>query len=105
MRVADHHNQQWRGSAQYRFDERVNSSDLFESQAYTSLLQVGPREVLVTYNKYFDKLFDGEDGCWHPSFGNNDSFTYCSVGFGMRFAVNVTNHSVAAAAASVVHVK
>jgi hypothetical protein len=34
------HNQLWQGEAAYRFDERINASDLFESQAYTGLVRV-----------------------------------------------------------------
>ena len=37
------------GAASYRFDERVNATDFFESQSYTSLMQVGPNEAFVTY--------------------------------------------------------
>ena len=38
----------------WRFDEEVNASDYFETQAYTSLLQVGAREAFVVYQRYWD---------------------------------------------------
>ena len=34
------HNQHWRGPSSYLFDERTNATNEFETQAYTSLMQV-----------------------------------------------------------------
>ena len=34
--ISYHHNLLWQGEPQYKFDERVNHSDVFESQACTS---------------------------------------------------------------------
>ena len=34
------HNQAWRGPSSYLFDDRINASNEFETQAYTSLMQV-----------------------------------------------------------------
>ena len=76
------HNQHWTGPPAYRFDERVNASDLFESQAYTGLVRVGPRDFLVLYNKYWDELYDGMPGC-NPS---GDSLG-CSTAFAMRVSI------------------
>ena len=76
------HNQHWTGSPAYRFDERVNASNLFESQAYTGLVRVGPRDFLVLYNKYWDELYDGMPGC-NPS----GSGLGCSTAFAMRVSI------------------
>ena len=42
----------WQGDKSYLFDERVNATNEFETQAYTSLMQVGDDEAYVTYGKY-----------------------------------------------------
>ena len=76
------HNQHWTGPAAYRFDDRVNASNLFESQAYTGLVRVGPRDFLVLYNKYWDELYDGMPGC-NPS---GDGLG-CSTAFAMRVTI------------------
>lgn len=60
----------------YLFDERINASNKFESQAYTSLMQIGDSEAYVVYNKYWGPE-DGWPGCYPSSQG-------CSAGFGMR---------------------
>ena len=41
------HNAHWTGAASYTFDERINSTEFFETQAYTSLMQVGDMEAYV----------------------------------------------------------
>lgn len=74
------HNMHWKGDQSYKFDERVNSSDIFESQAYTSLMQVDDTSFVVTYNKYWPKLFNGEDGCQ----GSDPLKIGCSSGFAMK---------------------
>ena len=48
LRFSYAHNQGWTGPSSYLFDERINASDIFESQAYTSLMQVGDNEAYVT---------------------------------------------------------
>ena len=59
----------------HRFDERVNASDYYETQAYTSLVQVGPREALVTYQRFWGgSTLYPKPPC-------------CSTGYGMRIAV------------------
>ena len=35
--ISYHHNLLWQGEPQYKFDERVNHSDVFESQACKSV--------------------------------------------------------------------
>ena len=60
------HNQLWSGAPAYRFSSKINASDVFESQAYTGLVQVGPADFLVLYNKYWPELYDGMPGC-NPS--------------------------------------
>lgn len=42
------HNLHWRGDPSFKFDDRVNSSDIFETQAYTSLMQVDESSFVVT---------------------------------------------------------
>ena len=42
------HNLHWRGDSSFKFDDRVNSSDIFETQAYTSLMQVDETSFVVT---------------------------------------------------------
>ena len=60
-----------RAPASERFDERVNASDYFETQAYTSLMQVGAREAFVTYQRFWNG-----SKCCSPS-----------TGYGMRISV------------------
>lgn len=47
------HDRLWAGNASYRFGPEVNDSDAFATLAYTSLIQTGPREGAVLYNKFF----------------------------------------------------
>ena len=77
-----YHNLLWAGEPAYRFSQRINDSTFFESQAYTGLVRVGPREFLVLYNKYWDELYDGMPGC-NPS---GDSLG-CSTAFAMRVGI------------------
>jgi hypothetical protein len=63
----------------YLFDERINATNEFESQAYTSLMQIGANEAYVVYNKYYAPT-DGRPGCYPSPQG-------CSTGFGMRITV------------------
>ena len=77
------HNVHWDGDPSYKFDERVNATDIFESQAYTSLMQVGDDSFVVTYNKYWPKLFNGESGCQ----GADPTKVGCSTGFAMRISL------------------
>jgi len=64
---------------QYIQDERINATNEFESQAYTSLMQVGDNEAYVVYNKYYN-ISDGWAGCRGNPRG-------CSSGFGMRIVI------------------
>ena len=48
------HNRLWQGDARYKYSEEVNATTGWESQAYMSLLRVGPAEAVVTYNKYME---------------------------------------------------
>ena len=41
----------WKGDQSYLFDERINATNEFETQAYTSLMQVGDNAAYVVYNK------------------------------------------------------
>ena len=41
----------WKGDQSYLFDERINATNEFETQAYTSLMQVGDSAAYVVYNK------------------------------------------------------
>jgi hypothetical protein len=79
--VAD--NLLWDGPDSYLFDERINSTEFFESQSYTSLMQVGPNDAYVTYGKYYN-ISNGQPGCFDtwPTTGHG-----CSSGFGMRIHV------------------
>ena len=77
------HNTHWKGAASYRFDERINATDMFETQAYTSLMQVGDMEAYVVYNLYYEPE-NGRDGCYTA---NNSKLSPCSTGFGMRITV------------------
>eukprot|EP01045_Picozoa_sp_COSAG04_P023561 COSAG04_NODE_2819_length_3535_cov_6.638242_1_plen_764_part_00 len=77
------HNQGWTGPRSFLFDERINATDVFETQAYTSLMQVGDDEAYVTYGKYYN-VSNGQPGCmdtW-PKTGHG-----CSSGFGMRISI------------------
>ena len=50
------HNVGWKkagGDGSYLFDERINATNEFETQAYTSLMQTGDNEAVVVYNKYW----------------------------------------------------
>ena len=47
------HNQHWKGDSTYFFSDMVNSSAVFESLAYTSIIATGPRSAAITYNKYW----------------------------------------------------
>jgi hypothetical protein len=84
------HNRLWKGETAYKFDERVNVSNLFESQAYTGLIPLGKSEdgngqdFMVTYNRYWDPLFDGMPGCD----GTDGNGLGCSTGFGMRVTID-----------------
>jgi parallel beta-helix repeat protein len=77
------HNEGWSkahpGETSYLFDERVNASNEFETQAYTSLMKVGANEAIVVYNKYWAPR-DGWPGCYPSTRG-------CSAGFGMRITL------------------
>ena len=84
------HNRLWKGETAYKFDERVNVSNLFESQAYTGLIPLGKSEdgngqdFMVTYNRYWDPLFDGMPGCD----GTDGNGLGCSTGFGMQVTID-----------------
>jgi len=91
------HNKHWQGDPTFLFDERVNASNFFETQAYASLVQVGDNEAFVTYNKYLDPIFNGWPGCWTwEPVGKPRPRPYCSVGFGMRITIktddSIENH-------------
>lgn len=80
--ISYYHNRLWPGPSAYRFDERVNASDVFESQAYTGLVRVGPQDFIVTYNKYWDPLYDGMPGC-----DSTGTTLGCSTAFAMHVSI------------------
>lgn len=80
--ISYHHNRLWPGPPAYRFDERINASDVFESQAYTGLVRVGPCDFIVTYNKYWDPLYDGMPGC-----DSTGTKLGCSTAFAMHVSI------------------
>jgi hypothetical protein len=41
----------WQGDLVYKFDKAM--SRLVEAQGYTTMLQTGERELIVTYNRYY----------------------------------------------------
>jgi hypothetical protein len=47
------HNQLWRGDQRYLFDDLVNSTDAWESLAYTSLVAQSNNRALIFYQKFF----------------------------------------------------
>ena len=77
------HNQHWTGPDSYKFDERINGSTFFETQAYTSLMQVGDMEAVVTYNLFYEPS-NGRDGCYTA---NDSKVSPCSTGFSMRLTL------------------
>jgi hypothetical protein len=81
--VSYQHNLHWQGDPSYKFTEQVNASDVFGSQAYTSLMQVDDASFVVTYNKYWAPLFNGEDGCQ----GSDPLKIGCSTGFSMKVSL------------------
>ena len=64
------HNRLWQGDERYKFSDRINATSGWESQAYMSLVRVGPTEAVVTYNKYMEGNAGGK-----------------SAGFAMRVSV------------------
>eukprot|EP01050_Picozoa_sp_SAG11_P039856 SAG11_NODE_16996_length_531_cov_1.370370_1_plen_83_part_10 len=52
------HNRLWKGEPYYRFDGSVNESDAWDTLAYTSLIQTGPKSGAVLYNKFFSPHLD-----------------------------------------------
>ena len=83
--ISQRHNAGWTGPASGLFDA-ANSSNLYESSAFTSLLRVGAREVFVTYNK-FNKPRSEPD--WTRCQEVKECREFGSVGFGMRVTVTV----------------
>ena len=51
--ISAQHNLHWKGDPAYLFSELVNSSAVFESLAYTSIIATGPRSAAITYNKFW----------------------------------------------------
>ena len=78
------HNQHWAGAPGYLFDDRINETTFFETQAYTSLMQVGDMEAVVVYNKFYEPS-NGEDGCYTA---DGSKVSPCSTGFAMRMTLS-----------------
>jgi hypothetical protein len=53
--LAYYYNLLWVGDSSYLFAPLVNSSNTFETIAYTLLIPAGNNSVFATYNKYQDK--------------------------------------------------
>ena len=84
--VSAAHNQHWRGDPSFRFTSLINNSYYSQTQTYTSLLQTGPREAVITYNLFFDPSFGGgTDGC--ESWPTAPHAVDCSKGFAMRLTL------------------
>jgi hypothetical protein len=58
--ISAQHNLHWKGDPAYLFSELVNSSAVFESLAYTSIIATGPRSAAITYSARFST------GNFHP---------------------------------------
>ena len=72
------HNRHWKGAPAYRFSERVNSSAVFESLAYTSIIATGPRSAAITYNKF-----------WPGGLGPNGAVSKAWPGPSANFVIQV----------------
>ena len=51
--LSETHNRLWEGSPDYLYNlTEVQNPNLFATQSYTTLIQTGPDEAIVIYNRY-----------------------------------------------------
>ena len=51
--LSETHNRLWKGSPDYLYNlTEVQNPNLFATQSYTTLIQTGPDEAIVIYNRY-----------------------------------------------------